>query len=66
MSREPQPNLVGYPKTREQFEVSAKFARYMAAKSHAGKFKSQRDPKLSAEIYLKKAEEYERIARGMV
>ena len=64
MSAEPNPNLVGYPKTKAQFEATAKFAREMAAKTLDGNTKV-RDPKVVAEIYLAKAEEYERTARTM-
>ena len=64
MSRDPQPDLVGYPTTKAQFEASAKFARKMAKKTLDGQTKV-RDPKVVAEIYLAKAEEYERTARTM-
>ena len=58
------PNLVGYPKTKAEFEASAKFSREMAKKVLDGTSKA-RDPQVIAEIYLAKAEEYERTARVM-
>ena len=63
MSRDPQPDLVGYPETKAQFEAGAKFCREMAAKTLAGDTKA-RDPKVIAEGYILKAEEYERMARS--